>query len=322
MKKTVYVTLIILTTLLLCSAIAISADVDGIFEMYRNKEGKIKLVSVYNEDCTECRGQEYQEKVCQLVEGGCTYCGICFSGNFGGEGAELLGSYEENKFVKTILSMSGYGDEETFIYWINLIGYRSTPKGIEYSEDGGATWNTWDGTGTLELPTELENLDIEGVFQHEDWVVSGYWTGPWYARRWIDTSHWQETGEINHDATSYNINPEGTQATWIFDDYRNWWIFELTHAQITLDGQEVWEKKTIFFEVPEAGGLPTLEPKNYGVQLLGTKYGPESIDEIPEELLKYTKEINGQLYTYTGSKLDEWIYENIYKPNHAKSFNN
>jgi len=157
------------------------------------------------------------------------------------------------------------------------------------------------------VPVELEELDIEGTFQHEIGARVLFWF------------LWGDAGKTTEDAVGGTTNPEETEATWFIDDY---WINEidLIHAQITVDGKEVWEKKTIVYEVPDAGGLPTLEPKNYGVPVLGTKYGAHSTDEIPEELLKYTKEINGQLYTYSDSKLDIWLFENIYKPNHAKSF--
>ena len=284
--------------LLFFTMTAISADIDGIFEVWMNQEGKMTLVSIYNEDCTECHGKEYQDRVCQLAEGGCTYCGMCYSGSFSGGGAEpLSGSYEENKFVKTVLTMNGYGDKETWVY--GIFGIRSTPEGIQYYDDETDNWV--DVPPEMELPIQVEDLQLQGLFDHD--VKIGWWFPVGGA-------------EIT---TTPTINPDGTEAQWVFDDY---WVdsIHIIHAQITVDGEEVWEKKTIVYEVPDTGGLPTLEPKNYGVPVLGTKYGAHSNDEIPEELLKYTKEINGQLYTYSDSKLDIWLFENIYKPNHAKSF--
>ena len=296
MKK--YMVSLILTILLLCSAISISADVDGIFEMWKNQDGKITLISIYNEDCTECRGPEYQEKVCQMAEGGCTCCGICYSDSCGGGGAPVLSSYEENYFLKTVLKMQEYPDEETWLW--NSTGIRSTPDGIQYYDDETGNWV--DVPPEMELPIQVEDLQLQGLFDHD---VKAFWI-------WFNFGGAEIT-------TIPTINPDGTEAHWVFDDY---WVdrIHIIHSQITVDGKEVWDKKTIFFEVPNAGGLPTLEPKNYGVQILGTKYGPQSIDEIPPELLNYAKEINGQLYTYSDSKLDIWLYENIYKSNHDKSF--
>jgi len=121
--------------LLLSTMMTISADIDGIFEVWMSQEGKMTLVSIYNEDCTECHGKDYQDRVCQLAEGGCTYCGMCYSGSFSGDGAgPQLGSYEENKFVKTTLTTSGYGDD-AILYWrrISIAESEARLKELRYT---------------------------------------------------------------------------------------------------------------------------------------------------------------------------------------------
>lgn len=128
-------------------------------------------------------------------------------------------------------------------------------------------------------------------------------------------------GDSPPTSTIQIMNADGTESTWIFYDD---WVdaMDYIHSEITVDGEEVWDTRTIIYELPQppAGGGPQLQAKHYGVQILGTLYGPQSIDEIPPELLIYAIEINGQYFTYNNSPLEIWIYENIYKPNHAKSF--
>jgi len=306
MKKKYFLSLTVLTVLIFFAITAISAETDGIFDIWYNPQtGQTIFVSQYNHDNSVFKGPEYQEKIIELMEKGYLYKGYGVSEYSGGSGP-THGSYEENYFVKTILSMSGYSDQ--FLIW------RSTPEGVEYSEDG-ITWNIWDGSLDLELPTELEELDLNGIFQREAYLY--VWVGPrWYNWGW----RWTDIGEEDQSPTSFTLNPEGTEGTWVIDDYwmeyPNW-----VHAQITVDGEEVWDTRTVVYELPPTpAGAPQLLPKHYGVQVLGTLYGPKSLDEIPPELLKFAKEINGQWYTYSGSELEMWIFENIYKSNHAKSY--
>jgi len=135
MRKFYILGFIAAAILLFSTMTTISADIDGIFEVWMSQEGKMTLVSIYNEDCTECYGKEYQDRVCQLAEGGCTYCGMCYSGSFSGDGAgPQLGSYEENKFVKTTLTTSGYGDD-AILYWrrISIAESEARLKELRYT---------------------------------------------------------------------------------------------------------------------------------------------------------------------------------------------
>lgn len=362
MKKTCFLSLI-MTLILLFSMIAVaSADVDGIFEMWRSKEGTIKLISIYNEDCTECRGQSYEQQICQLAEGGCTCCGICYSDSCGGGGADPIATIEEKYW-------------QTHVYFVI-----SSPVDTNDHNVMGLIFDTGDGTLTQSSTPEnfivngvyvpvtdeyitdetLNNIQVGGTFNERTLIDEGSFSGICTQhsriRNWhtetvtytlnipISTTSERNEGTIyvnrednyNGDphTTRWNIgdHPESVLVMESFSEtgahgqnYDRWFMTSVTGDwnDLVVEGQEREHTKTIQVTIPSGGGgLPTLEPKNYGVQILGTLYGPQSLDEIPPELLNYTKEINGQLYTYDNSKLDLWIYENIYKPNHDKSYNN
>ncbi len=326
MKKKYFLSLTVLTVLIFFAITAISAETDGIFDIWYNPQtGQTIFVSQYNHDNSVFKGPEYQAKIIELIEKGYLYKGYGISEYSGGSGP-THGSYEADFFVKSILTSNGFGDE--WLLW------KSSPNGLEYSTDEGVTWIPWDGTGTIELPIELEDIDINALFEHDQYGITGghnetryYWDWSWREgwhqhsyTIWVPEYGWVDMGDSAPTTTIQIINADGTQSTWIFED--DWLtIVDLIHSETTVTGEEIWETRTVVYELPQAGaGAPQLQPKNYGVQIIGTLYGPKSLDEIPPELLKFAKEINGQWYTYTGSELDQWIFENIYKPNHAKSY--
>lgn len=307
MKKTYLLSLITIAILFFSTMTAISSDASTILETWRNPQtGHEVFVNPYNHDNSVYRGPEYQSKISELIANGYVHKNAAIIEISGGSGPQF-GSYEEDYFVKSMLTSTGFGDE--WLLW------RSIPNGLEYSTDEGNTWIPWDGTGTIELPTELEDIDIDALFEHD---MSMYvWVGPKiynWGWRWIDM------GDSPPTSTMQIMNSDGTESTWIF--YDDWVAaVDLIHSEVTVNGEEEWGTRTVIYELPQ--GSPDgsqLRPLHYGVPLLGTLYGPQSLDEILPELMEFAKEINGQWYTYTDSPLDLWIYNNIYKPNHAKSF--
>lgn len=299
MKKTYFLSGITIAILIFASMTVISADIAGILETWRNPQtGNEVFVNPYNHDNSVLRGQEYQARILELIADGYIHKNYSITENGAGGGPQF-GSYEENCFVETQLEIVrevGIG-----------VFFRTTPEGLEYSVDGV---NFLPVPVDMTVPVQIENLDLQGIFNHEryNWTQTG-------SRPWQGYWSWKDTGEEKNEAMITVVNEDGTEATWVIMD-----IYGASIAMITVNGEEVWEMKTITYQLPSVGsGPPQLQPKYYGVLVLGTKYGPQSIDEIPPELLEYAKEIDGQLYTYSGSPLDLWIYENIYKPNHTKN---
>jgi hypothetical protein len=272
---------------------AVSAEVDNVYDVFWSRDD-VKMVPWYNHDNTVMKGPEYQAEVLKLLAAGyIPLKGYAISEYSGGAGQQY-GSYDEDYFVKTKLSVQMTDDQETWLW--GILGIRSTAEGIQYYD--GSSWVSVPPE--MELEIQVEELQLQGVFDHD-------------AKAFV----WFDVGgaEITDTPT---INPEGTEAQWIFDDY---WIngINLIHAQIIVDGEEEWDTRTIIYELPQAGaGSPQLLPKNYGLVLNQpyNKYGISSIAEIPEEFSKYYKIDGDKIITYTNSPLDVWFFKNVWKVNH------
>lgn len=171
LKKSYFLSFVTMTLLLFSSMALISADIDCILETWRNPQtGSEVFVNIYNHDNSVLRGPEYQAKILELLANGYVHKNQSITENSGG-GGPTQGSYEEDYFVKSILTSTGFSDQ--WMLW------KSTPDGMEYSTDEGITWIPWDGTGTIELPTELEDIDIDALFEHDMYMY--VWVGPkWY----------------------------------------------------------------------------------------------------------------------------------------------
>lgn len=276
------------------SVIGISADVVAVWEEWYNPVTRESVfINPYNHDQTEYRGSEYIARLAEAQEMGFTeFRATNIVENSGGCG-KAFSSYEKDFFVKSILTMTGTNGE--FVFW------RSVPEGIQYSVDGGATWSTWNGAGALELPVELENINMEAIFQHYAW-----WGG------------WNEVDEASNLPTIVTTNSDGTETTWVFDDY---WVFGFVHAQTVVNGEEVWETRTITIGLPPAGaGTPKLLPKNYGNVLNKpyNKYGLDEGQEIPKMFEQYAIYDGDKILTYANSPLDIWFYKYVYTPNHKE----
>ena len=277
------------------SMLGASADVDGIFDIWE-KDGSYQHAWWYNHDNTVLKGPEYQARVVQLLADGYTYRGYGVTESTGGSGQQY-GSYDEDYFVKTKLSVQMTDDQETWLQ--GILGIRSTAEGIQYYD--GSSWVSVPLE--MELEIQVEELQLQGVFDHD-------------AKAFV----WFDVGgaEITDTPT---INPEGTEAQWIFDDY---WIngINLIHAQIIVDGEEEWDTRTIIYELPPApAGAPQLQPKNYG-QILNqpyNKYGLAEGQSIPSIFEQYVKYDGDKVMTYANSPLDIWFYKAVYKPNHEQA---
>ena len=287
----------VLMALSIFSVIGATADVDGVYDVFYNKgTGNFQYVSWYNHDNSVCKGPEYQEKVVQLFTDGYAYRGYAVTESVGGGGPQF-GSYDEDYFVKTKLSMQMTDDQKTWLW--GILGIRSTAEGIQY----------YDGTGwvdvppVMELEIQVEELQLQGVFDHDA-----------KAFEWFNVGG----AEITDTPT---INTEGTEAQWIFDDY---WIngINIIHAQIIVDGEEEWDTRTVVYELPQAGsGAPQLQPKNYGNILNKpyNTYGLEEGQEIPDVFRPYIKYDGDKIMTYANSPLDIWFFKYVYTPNHKKA---
>lgn len=274
------------------SVIGISADVVAVWEEWYNPVTRESMfINPYNHDQSVYRGEEYFARIAEANSMGFTeFRATNIVENSGGCG-KAFSSYEEDYFVKSILTFTGTNGE--FVFW------RTVAEGIQYSTDGGATWSTWDGTGALELPVELENIDMEAIFQHYAW-----WFG------------WFDAGEVSNPPTIVTTNSDGTQTTWTFNDN---WAFGLVQSQAVVNGEEVWETRTITIELPPAGaGTPKLLPKNYGNVLNKpyNKYGLNEGQEIPAMFEPYVIYDGDKIMTYANSPLDIWFYKYVYTPNH------
>jgi len=277
------------------SMLGASADVDGIFDIWE-KDGSYQHVWWYNHDNTVLKGPEYQAKVVQLLVDGYEYRGYGVTESTGGSGQQF-GSYDEDYFVKTKLSMQMTDDQKTWLW--GILGVRSTAEGVQYYD--GANWV--DVPTEMELEVQVEELQLQGIFDHD-------------AKAFV----WFDVGgaEITDTPT---INPDGAGAQWIFDDY---WIdgINIIHAQIIVDGEEEWSTRTVVYELPQAGaGAPQLQPKNYGNVLNQpyNKYGLAEGQSIPSIFEQYVKYDGDKVMTYANSPLDIWFYKAVYKPNHEQS---
>ena len=306
-KKNYFLSLAIVTMLLFSSILVLSANGETVLETWRNPQTGIEVfVNPYNHDNSVYRGPEYQVKILELIANGYVHKNYSITENSGG-GRPQFGTYDEDYFVKTNLNI-------VFNDWGLDLFFRTTGAGLEYFDGNDCV----DVPEEMEVPVEVEELLLQGVFNHEAYQQTGqHWVqifGP--IGFWMPDFGWEGTGKAHNEPFGTVINEDGTEATWTI-----MYLYGISVAMMVVTGEEEWDTRTVVFDLPQGPvGGPQLLPLYYGVQILGTLYGPQSIDEIPEELMIYAIELNGQYYTYSGSPLDIWIYENIYKPNHAKSF--
>jgi hypothetical protein len=319
MKKSYVLLLFLLAILVFSSVPLISAEEDNIFEIWYNPTtGLSVLVNPYNHDNSVFKGPDYQAKIIELLAEGYVYKSLVISTSTGGGGPQF-GSYDEN-YVLTSIQAIGTDFNDSASYYFNrfmwgLSQQGTTPDGFYVNDEWVPIDETW-----LEENVDLDDIEVDGHFTgrwvHSEgrFIISYNWT-----TNLPDTTREEGTIFVIRD----DIDP--THTIWyIGDDIEGILMLPTVPPDwddLVIEGIEEDKVRTIIFEIPQApAGTPQLLPKYYGVLVLGTKYGPKSIEEIPAGLLIYTKEINGQIYTYSGSPLDEWIYENIYKPNHDKSF--
>jgi hypothetical protein len=273
---------------------AVSADVDNVYSIFWGADG-VKMVPWYNHDYSVLKGPGYYEEVSKLLAAGyIPRSGYAISEYSGGTGQQY-GSYDEDYFVSTQLSIMMEGG-------IGVI-FRTTPEGLQYSEDGITFLPV---PATMEVPVEVEELLLQEQFDHDAWGL--YREG----RRWY--IGWHDTGSDTNEPFLTVINDDGTQAVWTIMD-----VYGTSMAMVVITGEEEWDTRTIIYELPQAGaGSPQLLPKNYGLVLNQpyNKYGLESIAEIPEEFSKYYKIDGDKIITYTNSPLDVWFFKNVWKVNH------
>jgi hypothetical protein len=294
-------TLLLVSILLLTTISIASAEVDGIYDVYCDKNGNCEKVSWYNHDRSIFQGSEYQEKRLELLMGGYSYKGFEICEYSGGAGQQF-GSYEEDYFVKTKLNMIPTDDEKTWFY--GIFGLRSTAEGIQYYDDETNQWI--NVPSEMELEIQVEDLELRGIFDHD-----------------AKTFVWFNVGDAEITALPV-INPDGTEAQWTFDDY---WVdgINIIHAQIIVDGEEEWATRTVTIELPPTpAGAPQLQPLNYGNNLIG-KYGFQTIEDAIEwveslGLTDYIKVTDDGVFTYENSPVDLRYKSDIYTPKHKASF--
>ena len=319
MEKIYHLSSIMVAIMLLSSIAAISANGETVLETWRNPQtGNEVFVNPYNHDNSILRGPEYQARILELITNGYVHKNYSITENSGGGGTQF-GSYNE-AYVQTTIKKTSTDDMDEASYRVSRWLWGKSEQ--NQTADGFFVNGEW-----VDIDEEwiAENIDLDAI------EVDGHFTD-------------RELHSEGRMIFSYNwtidlpdsTRKEGTIFVMRQDvDDKNtiWYIGDdiegilMTPSippdwdDLVIEGTEEDKERTIIFELPQApAGIPQLQPQYYGVQILGTLYGPQSIDEIPPELLMYAIEINGQYYTYSDSPLDIWIYENIYKPNHAKSF--
>jgi len=285
------------------SMLVLLAQGETILETWRNPQtGSEVFVNPYNHDNSVYKGPEYQAKILELIIKGFVHKNYSITENSGGCG-NAFDSYEESYVLTTIKKQSTDGEDESYYYISRFL------KGLSQqtqTADGFFVNGEW-----VDIDEEWygENIDLDDI------KVDGHFTGRKIhseGRIGLYSYNWTMNlpDSTRKEGTIYVIR-EDIDETSIPPDWDD----------LVVEGVEENKIRTIYFEIPQgSAGPPQLSSLYYGIQILGTLYGPQSIDEIPEELMIYVKEINGQYYTYSGSPLDIWIYENIYKPNHAKSY--
>lgn len=284
---------------------AVSAEVDNVYDVFWSRDD-VKMVPWYNHDYSVLKGPEYQAEVLKLLAAGyIPLKGYAISEYSGGAGQQY-GSYDEDYFVKTQLGVAFEGGLGLF--------FRTTPEGLEYYDDGTDSWI--DVPEDMAVPVEIEELLLQGVFDHDAYQQTGqHWVQIWGpVGFWVPDFGWVDTGEEANAPIITWINEDGTQAVWTIAD-----IYGTSMAVMIVTGEEEWDTRTVVYELPQAGaGASQLQPKNYGLVLNQpyNKYGLESIAEIPEEFSKYYKIDGDKIVTYANSPLDVWFFKNIWKVNH------
>jgi len=321
MEKKYRLSSIIVAIMLLSSIVAISANGETVLETWRNPQTGIEVfVNPYNHDNSVLRGPEYQARILELIANGYVHKNYSITENSGGGGTQF-GSYDEAYVMTTIKKTSTDNMDEAYYYirsWMwGLSQQGGTPDGFYVNGEWVPIDEEWSAENT-----DLDDIEVDGHFEERWMHMEGRMIFSYNITMDLpDTTRQEGTiyvmrQDINDKQTIWYIgdNVEGILMTPSIP--ADW-------DDLVIEGAEEDKVRTIIYELPQAGsGPPQLQPNYYGVQILGTLYGPQSIDEIPPELLMYAIEINGQYYTYSDSPLDIWIYENIYKPNHDKSFNN
>ena len=281
------------------SMLGASADVDGIFDIWE-KDGSYQHAWWYNHDNTVLKGPEYQAKVVQLLADGYEYRGYAVTESTGGAGPQF-GSYEED-VVKTKLTM-------LMEMGLEIGQYKTTPEGLFYN-DPEQGWI--EVPESMEVPVEIEELQLEELFGHEYREVT-----KWFLGIPIRFGPWGPSGSDTNVPIITLINDDGTEAIWTIMD-----VYGTTMAMVVIQGEEEWDTRTIFYELPQAGaGAPQLQPKNYG-QILNqpyNKYGLAEGQSIPSIFEQYVKYDGDKVMTYANSPLDIWFYKAVYKPNHEQS---
>lgn len=286
------------------SVLGVSADVDGIFDIYE-KDGQFEQVWWYNHDNTVLKGSAYKAQVAQLLADGYKYRGYAVTESLGGGGPQF-GSYDEDYFVKTTLQVVMEGG-------IGII-YRTTPEGLEYFDE--ETQSYIPVPETMEVPVEVEELLMKGVFDHDQYQQIGqHWVRIWGSWGiWVPDFGWVDTGDDKNEPFLTVINEDGTEAVWHIVD-----VYGTSVAMMVVTGEEEWDTRTIIFELPPTpAGAPQLQPKNYGNVLNKpyNKYGLEQGQAVPDIFQQYAKYDNGKVMTYDNSPLDMWFDQYVYKPNH------
>jgi hypothetical protein len=284
---------------------SVSADVDGVFDIWE-KGGAYEYVWWYNHDNSVCKGPEYQAKIAQLLADGYGYRGYAVTESTGGSGP-THGSYDEDYFVATHLNVVFDADLGLF--------FRTSPEGIQYYD--GTNWTAVPES--MEVPIEIEELQLEGVFDHDAYQQVGqHWVQIWGPFGfWMPDFDWVDTGNEANAPVITVINEDGTEAVWTIMD-----IYGTSFAVMVVTGEEEWDTRTIFYELPQAGsGAPQLQPKNYG-QILNKPYSTYGLDEgqaIPKVFEQYVKYDGDMIMTYANSPLDIWFFRYVYQPNHKKA---
>ena len=320
MKKSYPISLAIVTMLFFSSMLVLLAQGETILETWRNPQtGSEVFVNPYNHDNSVYKGPEYQAKILELIIKGFVHKNYSITENSGGCG-NAFDSYEESYVLTTIKKLSTDEKDESYYYISRFLKGRSEQT---QTADGFFVNGEW-----VDIDEEWygENIDLDDI------KVDGHFTGRQIhseGRIGLYSYNWTMSlpDSTRKEGTIYVIREDidETHTRWhIGDDIEGILMIPSIPPDwddLVVEGVEENKIRTIYFEIPQgSAGPPQLSSLYYGIQILGTLYGPQSIDEIPEELMIYVKEINGQYYTYSGSPLDIWIYENIYKPNHAKSY--
>lgn len=284
---------------------SVSADVDGVFDIWE-KGGAYEYVWWYNHDNSVCKGPEYQAKIAQLLADGYGYRGYAVTESVAGSGPQF-GSYDEDYFVATHLNVVFDADLGLF--------FRTSPEGIQYYD--GTNWTAVPES--MEVPIEIEELQLEGVFDHDAYQQVGqHWVqilGPFGF--WMPDFDWVDTGNEANAPVITVINEDGTEAVWTIMD-----VYGTSFAVMVVTGEEEWDTRTVVYELPQAGaGAPQLLPKNYGNILNKpyNKYGLVEGQAIPEIFTPYIKYDGDKILTYDNSPLDIWFDRFVYTPNHKKA---